>query len=228
VSQIPPVANLTAVHTDRRLRISGGDFARLASRHLSLDIAELTSRPHHGDHELNPDRLGDQAPTRLTDAAVLFGIVDDPDDAQVILTLRTAHLSSHAGQVAFPGGKIDDADETPTATALREAAEEIGLDANHVQSLGYFTPYHTGSGYRIIPVVGMVRPGYALTPNPIEVADIFEVPLGFLMDPANHRLASRETVFGPRYFYEMPFDQHYIWGVTAGIIRRVYERVYGA
>ncbi|TYC64581.1 CoA pyrophosphatase [Stappia sp. BW2] len=180
-----------------------------------------------GDHILNPD-LGpyakwDGAPR---DAAVLIGIVERGDGPNVVLTQRTGHLKSHAGQVALPGGKIDPTDRGPVEAALREADEEIGLAPERVEPIGNLAPYLTGSGYRVVPVVGTIREGAAFRPNPGEVESVFEVPLGFLMDPANHQKLSREWQGKRRYFYAMPFGERYIWGVTAGIIRSLYETVY--
>ena len=180
-----------------------------------------------GDHILNPD-LGPYArwegPPR--DAAVLIPIIEHDREPMVILTVRTAHLSSHAGQIAFPGGKIDKEDRGPVAAALREAEEEIGLEPKPVRLIGELSPYLTGSGYRVVPVVAEVAPAQRLTPNPYEVDDVFEVPLSFLMDPANHLRQSRKWEGRDRYFYAMPFGERYIWGVTAGIIRSLYETVY--
>lgn len=180
-----------------------------------------------GDHILNPD-LGPYArwdgPPR--DAAVLIPIVDRGSEPTVLLTVRTAHLSSHAGQISFPGGKIDPGDASPVAAALREADEEISLKREFVQPIGQLAPYLTGSGYKIIPVVGLVSPQHDLTPNPAEVEDVFEVPLAFLMNPANHQRLSRDWNGRPRYFYAMPFNERYIWGVTAGMIRSLYETVF--
>lgn len=181
-----------------------------------------------GDHVLNPD-LGPYA--RWTgaprDAAVLIPVVIHEAEPTVILTLRTPHLSSHAGQIAFPGGKIDGTDGGPWQAALREANEEIGLDPRSVEKVAELAPYLTGSGYKVTPVVAGIRPGFSLQPNPGEVADIFEVPLSFLMNPANHLKQSRDWEGKPRYFYAMPYGERYIWGVTAGIIRSLYETVYG-
>jgi 8-oxo-dGTP pyrophosphatase MutT (NUDIX family) len=178
-----------------------------------------------GDHILNPDFLQEAADYR--DAAVLIPVVANEPEATVILTERTSHLSTHAGQIAFPGGKIDATDASPTAAALREAEEEIGLDNSCVAVVGVLSPYLSRTGYRIVPVLARVEPGYRLTLNRNEVADAFEVPLAFLMTPANHKRATRTFLGRERYFYEMPFGERYIWGVTAGIIRGLYEQVYG-
>lgn len=180
-----------------------------------------------GDHILNPD-LGPYArwdgPPR--DAAVLIPIIEDANEPAVILTVRTAHLSSHAGQIAFPGGKIDREDHGPAAAAIREAEEEIGLEPKAIRMIGELSPYLTGSGFRVVPVVAEVEPDQRLIPNPHEVDDVFEVPLSFLMNPANHQRQSRKWEGRDRYFYAMPFGERYIWGVTAGIIRSLYETVY--
>jgi 8-oxo-dGTP pyrophosphatase MutT (NUDIX family) len=177
-----------------------------------------------GDHILNPDLLLDGAAYR--DAAVLIPVVAHEPEASVILTVRTAQLSSHAGQIAFPGGKIDAGDADPAAAALREAEEEIGLDPAAVTVVGALAPYLSRTGYRVVPVLARVEPGAALRLNPDEVAEAFEVPLAFLMNAANHVRGSRVFLGRERYFYEMPFGERYIWGVTAGIIRGLYEQVY--
>lgn len=190
-----------AVARDARLAVEGGDHA--------LDAAPA-----------GPD------PLTYRDAAVLVPVIASEPEARVLLTLRTEHLTSHAGQIAFPGGKIEPADAGPTTAALREAAEEIGLDGN-VAVIGPLHTYLTRTGFRIVPVLARVEPGYTLHVNPDEVADVFEVPLAFLMDPVNHRRASRTFMGVERHFYEMPFGDRYIWGVTAGIIRSLYEQVYG-
>ncbi|MDR3496153.1 MAG: CoA pyrophosphatase [Ancalomicrobiaceae bacterium] len=225
-------------------RYSADSFVRRAAPHISADAATLWQRPHYGDRLWQEQlgaavaagrRTGTSVPYpagtrfggRYRDAAVLFGIIDHGPDARLILTERTAHLNSHAGQVALPGGKIDAGDSHPIAAALREAEEEIGLDPAHVEPIGYFFPYLTGSGFRIAPVLARVRPGFSLIPNADEVAEVFEVPLSFLMDDANHRIASRVFEGRTRYFYEMPYGDHHIWGVTAGIIRQIFEVVYG-
>jgi 8-oxo-dGTP pyrophosphatase MutT (NUDIX family) len=157
-------------------------------------------------------------------AAVLIPVVDHPQPT-VLLTQRSAHLNDHAGQISFPGGKIDATDASPLETALREAEEEIGLDRTFVEPIGYLDLYATGFGFRILPTVARVRPGFALRINKAEVDDAFEVPLAFLMDPANHQLHSKEFRGMERSYYAMPFAERYIWGATAGILRVLYERI---
>jgi 8-oxo-dGTP pyrophosphatase MutT (NUDIX family) len=137
-------------------------------------------------------------------------------------------LPSHAGQIAFPGGKVETYDAGPLAAALREAREEIALDGAFIEPLGYLSPYRTGTGFIITPSVALVRPGFKLTADPAEVADIFEVPFAFLMDEANHQIHSRVWSGTERRFYAMPYGERYIWGATAGIIRTLYRRLFSA
>jgi 8-oxo-dGTP pyrophosphatase MutT (NUDIX family) len=168
-------------------------------------------------------RFTDRAPAA---AAVLLPLVMR-DRLSLLLTLRTAHLSTHSGQIAFPGGKVDAEDADPTAAALREAQEEIGLAASHVEVLGSLPQYITGTQFFITPVVALVRPGFALQPNPYEVDDVFEVPLDFLMDPANHRRHGFEWNGEMREWYSMPYQdghtERFIWGATAGMLRNLYR-----
>ena len=152
-------------------------------------------------------------------------IVDRPEPT-VLLTQRTTELSNHAGQIAFPGGKIDPGDESPLAAALREASEEIGLDRRLVHPIGYLDLYMTTLGYRIVPTVARLDPHFELALNAAEVHDTFEVPLSFLMQPINHRRHSREWNGMVRHFYAIPFADRYIWGVTAGILRNLHDRIY--
>lgn len=180
----------------------------------------------YGDHMLNPDLHDRIVPDKLHDAAVLVPVVDHGAEATVILTKRAEKLKNHSGQIAFPGGKIDPTDVSPVAAALREADEEIGLDRHFVDVVGRMPDYVTGSGYRITPVLGIVRPGFQIKINEHEVDNVFEVPLRFLMDPANHRRDSRVFLERERFFYTMPYERWNIWGVTAGVIRTVYERLY--
>jgi 8-oxo-dGTP pyrophosphatase MutT (NUDIX family) len=178
-----------------------------------------------GDLDLDPV-LWEKAGVKATrPAAVLVPVVARPQP-MVLLTLRTAELKSHSGQVAFPGGSIDPGDASPQAAALREAWEEIGLDAKFVEPIGYLDLYLTFSGFRILPLVARVDPGYHLKINPSEVADAFEVPLEFLMTPGNHQRLKRDWQGIERQYYAMPFNDRYIWGVTAGILRNLYERIY--
>jgi len=164
----------------------------------------------------------------LTPAAVLIGLVEREAGLSVILTRRADTLRRHTGQIALPGGRRDPG-ETPWQTALREAHEEIGLEPRFVSVAGLSTPYRTGTGYLITPVVGFVRPGFTLTANPDEVADIFETPFGFLMDPANLEEHERELPNGERRrFYAYTHEDRFIWGATAGMLRALYDRLYGA
>jgi 8-oxo-dGTP pyrophosphatase MutT (NUDIX family) len=158
-------------------------------------------------------------------AAVLIPVVDHPQPT-VLLTQRSAHLSDHAGQISFPGGKIEATDATPLDAALREAFEEVGLGREFIDPIGYLDLYATSFGFRILPTVARVEPGFRLRINAAEVDDAFEVPLAFLMDPDNHQLHSKEFRGMERSYYAMPFAERYIWGATAGILRMLYERIY--
>jgi 8-oxo-dGTP pyrophosphatase MutT (NUDIX family) len=192
--------------------------------------AAIDRGPHedfdYGDHRFNPGHPRVTGPRQLRDAAVLIPVVDHGPEASVILTKRAEKLTSHSGQVAFPGGRIDPTDASPEAAALREAEEEIGLDPDHVEIIGRMPDYVSGSGYRIAPVLSIVRPGFTLSINEHEVDAAFEVPLRFLMDPANHAQNSREFNKRVWVYYDMPYGGQRIWGVTAGIIRTLYERLY--
>ena len=192
--------------------------------------AAIDRGPHenfdYGDHQFNAGHPRVAGPRTLRDAAVLIPVVDHGPEASVILTKRSESLTSHSGQVAFPGGRIDATDVSPEAAALREAEEEIGLDPGHVEIVGRMPDYVSGSGYRIAPVLSIVRPGFQLTINEHEVDAAFEVPLRYLMDPANHTQNSREFDRRVWTYYDMPYGGQRIWGVTAGIIRTLYERLY--
>lgn len=205
--------------------LDAGTLRRLASARLlhAPSVAAGSTHPA-SDFDLNPD-FEIPPGTTYKDAAVLIAICARAP-LTVLLTERTPHLSAHAGQIAFPGGRIDPGDRDATAAALREAKEEIGLDASLVEPLGYLDPYRTSTGYLITPVVALVEPDFAIAANPTEVADVFEVPLAFLMDQANHRIESRQWRGAERRFYAMPYNQHYIWGATAGIIRSLSRRLF--
>ena len=164
----------------------------------------------------------------LKEAAVLVALVERPAGLSVILTRRADTLRSHTGQVALPGGRRDPG-ETPWATALREAQEEIGLDPSHVSLAGLSTPYRTGTGYHVVPVVGFVTPPFTLSPNPDEVADIFETPFVFLMDLANYEQREGKTPAGDeRRFYAITWEDRLVWGATAGMLRALHDRLEGA
>jgi 8-oxo-dGTP pyrophosphatase MutT (NUDIX family) len=158
-----------------------------------------------------------------TPASVLVPLVQRPNGLTVLLTQRTAHLTDHAGQISFPGGRAEDYDNDAIDTALRESEEEIGLARQHVDVLGVLPNYLTGTGYCVTPVVGLLRPPFEVTADPGEVAAIFEVPLAFLMDGANHQRLSVDLPGGRRSFYAMPYEGYYIWGATAGMLRNLFH-----
>jgi 8-oxo-dGTP pyrophosphatase MutT (NUDIX family) len=210
---------------------TAADFRRRAERFsLPLDAAAAPAKDaeiFRGDHDLNPDLVHFPPPAGgLRPASVLVGVVDREPGATVILTLRAANLSIHAGQVAFPGGRVEDGDATLIDTAMREAHEEVGLDPEHVTPIGLLEPYRTRTGYRIVPVLSVVSQDIGLSPDHREVEDVFEVPLEFLMTAANHQRHSLEWEGAKRLFYAMPYGNRYIWGATAGILRMMYERLY--
>ena len=205
-------------------------FDRARAR-LTLEVPPALTDPAalgaRGDLDLNP-ALWERAGVSATKPAAVLVPIVDRDEPTVILTIRTQELANHAGQVAFPGGKIDPEDESPVAAALREAKEEIGLPPVLVEPIGYLDLYLTFTGFRILPTVARVKPDFTLALNPREVTESFEVPLSFLMTPENHQRKSREWKGVTREFYAMPFENRYIWGVTAGILRNLYERICGA
>ena len=201
-------------------RFSADDFRRRVS------IGARDDGGDYGDHRFNPELRELIVRPGLRQAAVLVPVVDRRPEATMLLTRRTEKMRSHPGQVAFPGGAIDPGDASAEAAALRETAEEIGLGCADIEVVGRIPDYVAGSGYRIAPVLGIVRPDYLPTINADEVDDLFEVPLAFLMNPDNHQRGSRIWQERRRFFYTMPFDGRHIWGVTAGIIRTIYERLY--
>ena len=204
-------------------------FARIRARiapSLAADALDRAATPRYGDHILNAwDVTADFLETVRT-AAVLVGLVERPDGLTVLLTQRTAGLRDHAGQVAFPGGKMDPGDASPAATALREANEEIGLPPERVEVLGYLEPYLTRTGFRIVPVIARVTPPFEIALNPAEVVDAFETPFAFLMSEANHQLLERSWQGRTWQFYAFEHGGRRIWGITAGMIRGLYERLY--
>lgn len=202
------------------------DLSKAGVRALLLKKLDFASDEMDGDYQMNEGMRESVIANAKKHAAVLIGLIEREGSVNVILTKRTEALNNHSGQVAFPGGRIDDDDASPEAAALREAWEEIGLDINEVEIMGRLPDYYTGSGYRVAPVIGFVREGADFEINPDEVDYIFEVPLAFLMDVANHTTTSRMWKERERFFYEMPYQEHYIWGVTAGMIRVLYDRVF--
>lgn len=193
---------------------------------MSLDLKSLRtcllpeSAPGHFVQEDGAEAVS------LTPAAVLFPIVLRENGHTVLLTQRTAHLKDHPGQVSFPGGRVENCDPSPVHTALRETGEEIGLDAAHIEILGFLPEYRTSTGFRITPVVGLVTPPFELRADPFEVAEVFEVPLAFLLDPANHQRQTMHDRGALRQYYAMPYGEYLIWGATAGMIRSLFERLH--
>lgn len=175
-----------------------------------------------GDGDLN----GMPSPTGrvLKPAAVLAPLILRETGISVVLTRRADHLSAHAGQIAFPGGRRQGEAEALHETALRESEEEIGLPASRVRLIGRFDPYETVTGFEITPFVGLVEPGVDFRPDPSEVAEVFETPFDFLMNPANHVLEERMFAGQVRRYYAMPHEGRYIWGATAGLLKALADR----
>jgi 8-oxo-dGTP pyrophosphatase MutT (NUDIX family) len=214
-------------------QLSEASFRARAERGLHPAPSEAIFDPRTGqafspsDFDLNPelkDDLAVMAPARP--AAVLVPIVLR-QELTVLLTQRPEDMPSHPGQISFPGGKVEEQDASALACALREACEEIGLSPEFIEPLGYLDSYRTGSGFQITPVVALVRAGFALSLDAREVTEVFEVPLSFLMDEANHQRASRPWRGRERYFYAMPYQGRYIWGATAGMLKNMQQRLFG-
>lgn len=209
--------------------IPEGDPRLWLHAHLRpLSEALALARPERGDFDLNPQWRDDEAKPLLRPAAVLVPIIDRPSGLTVLLTRRSSHLSNHAGQVAFPGGRIDEGDDGPIGAAIRETFEETGIPAAFITPVGLLDPYETGTGFAIVPVVAVLREGCTPRANPGEVDEIFEVPLDFLMDTANHQHHSGVWQGRERRYYAMPYESHNIWGATAGMIVNLRERLEGA
>lgn len=185
------------------------DLARSLSQHPPLE-ALMTAD--------DVERQRENATKSVKAAAVLLLVVNHRPEPAVVFTQRTAHLSDHAGQISFPGGRVDEGDETPEHTALREAQEEIGLAPERVDILGRLPEYRTSTGFCVTPVVGWAEPPLQYTPDPHEVADVFEVPLAFLLDTRNHRYESAFYKGRTRNYWAMPFGERFIWGATAGML----------
>ena len=210
---------------------SEADFRARADRYLYKDVPpqlfDHNLRAYRSDDDLNAGLGPTFNPEQTSrNAAVLVPIIIRPEGLTVLLTRRSDELPSHPGQVAFPGGKIDAGDEGPVGAALRETFEETGLDAGFIDVLGFLDVYQTRTAFRICPVVAVVQPGFELRCEPGEVTEIFEVPLQFLMTPANHQKHSREWKGAQRQFYAMPYEDYYIWGATAGMLKNFYDKLY--
>jgi len=203
-------------------RIVSGGVELLRSR-LLAEPPVLPLIPKRGDYDLNPQNRPAEK-ISLKPAAVLLPLILR-HEPHVLLTQRTHHLTRHAGQVAFPGGRADANDISLVETALRETQEETGIDPAFVTVAGFLDAYETGTGYAILPVVGILSDGFALSPHAVEVAEIFEVPLAFLLDPANKQQQSREFQGRMRSFYSFTYEGHYIWGATAAMLLNFAERI---
>lgn len=202
------------IASQRDRRWIGARFADRRSIPLDPPLPEDIAS-ERGDHSLNLDMM---PVLPLKHAAVLVPLIDRPDGLTVLFTQRTSHLAHHAGQVSFPGGHIEPEDGGPAETALRETEEEVGLDRRKVEIVGRLDTYVTRTGFVVTPVVGLVSPPFSLRPDPHEVAEIFEVPLRFLLDRRNHERCSAEFEGRTRFFWAMPYGRHFIWGATAGML----------
>jgi len=194
-------------------------FARAVAGERASDPKTMAAM--RGDHSLVPG--GAPPASALTPASVLVPLVMRPQELTVLLTQRTAHLAAHAGQISFPGGRAEPEDVDSIAAALRETEEEVGLPRDYVEVIGRLDTYLTSTGFEITPVVGLVRAPYPMRVDPFEVAEVFEVPLSFVVDPANHRRDSREYKGRLRHFFVLPYENRYIWGATAGMLVNLAE-----
>jgi 8-oxo-dGTP pyrophosphatase MutT (NUDIX family) len=224
LSATAPVAGAAAdppgdpAEVGRRLR-AHAPLGRTASPRRAPDGEGPPRR--RGDDDLNPGFL--DPVTHLKAAAVLVPLVARPGGMRVLLTRRTPHLKAHAGQIAFPGGRIEPTDPTPTAAALREAAEEVGLTQDRVDLAAELDPYHTRTGYRVSPIVGLIDPAAPLVPDPFEVAEVFEVPLAFILDPKSRETHSWIVHGEERHYHVFCYGAYYIWGATAGMLVNLAE-----
>lgn len=199
-----------------------GEAAVPAHRLTSAWLRERFAAPPSWTPEPSNESWGKRA-TPPTPASVLVPLVEREYGLSLLLTLRTAHLNDHAGQVAFPGGRAEHFDADAVDTALRETEEEIGLHRRHIEVLGTLPLYQTGTGYSVTPVVALVAPPFELKADPFEVAEIFEVPLAFLMDGAHHERRALALEGASRTFYAMPYERYFIWGATAGMLRNLFH-----
>lgn len=192
---------------------------------VAVDLGKLRACLASAPGDASPvheDGLGSEA---LIPAAVLVPIVLHAETPTLLLTQRTAHLRDHASQISFPGGRIEPEDSSVVQAALRETLEEVGLHSSHIEVVGYLPEYRTGTGFSIAPVVAFVTPPFSLQPDPFEVAEVFEVPLAFLLDPANHQQHEVHWRGRLRQYYAMPYGDYFIWGATAGMIMSLFRRM---
>ena len=209
-------------HLSRR---RGSGLALTQVLEVDLDSAIDSAGNRRGDHDLNEAGMRPEPP--LKPAAVLVPLVAHDSGFTILLTQRSADLRAHAGQISFPGGRIDPDDTSPEYAAMREAHEEIGLPRDAAEIIGRLDTYEVRTGFAVTPVVGLIEPGFDMVLAPDEVADVFEVPLSFLLDPANHERQSRLIRGKRRFFYVLPFEDRYIWGATAGMLINLYEVLTG-
>ncbi|HEY0200080.1 MAG TPA: CoA pyrophosphatase [Burkholderiaceae bacterium] len=228
VSSVIPALSALPDFDPRQVPVVGTDASlpAVAAGALTPDaLRQRFAHPPRWTPEVTLEQR--RVPRQPTQAAVLVPIVLRDAGATVLLTERTAHLSTHSGQVAFPGGRTEPDDASPAATALRETEEEVGIAPQWVEVLGPLSIYVTGTAFIVTPVVGLVRPGFVLQPNAYEVADVFEVPLAFLMNPANHRRHQFDNDGVRREWFSMPYQdgpkEYFIWGATAGMLRNLYR-----
>lgn len=221
------IARISAAqnHIGRR-RGSGAAIRQMLHDETPLDApVDGPAANRRGDHDLNDADMRPSPP--LVPAAVLVPLVERDHGYTVLLTQRSADLSKHAGQISFPGGRIEAEDGSPALAALREAEEEIGLTADFVDVIGDLDTYEVRTGFEVFPIVGLVRAGFDIKIDPGEVAEVFEVPLSFVLNPGNHHRQGRMFYGKTRYFYVLPFEDRYIWGATAGMLINLYEVLSG-
>ncbi len=200
------------------------DFESLLRAKLDpLDAVAAESARTRSDNDLNPD--WDNHP-ETRPAAVLAPIIKRPTGWTMLFTERSVETPAHPGQISFPGGRVHASDRSAVDTALRETFEEVGIERRFIEPIGAWDRYDTITGFRVTPIVGLVEPGFELTLDPREVASVFEAPLDFLMNPANHEKREAQWQGRTRYYYAMPYGDHFIWGATAGMIRALWERLY--
>ena len=212
--------NVFSLGANRYGLVTLEDFKRLFLRAVKKMNNQPCKTVGSGDHDLNPGML---VPKKSTPAAVLVPIIGRPGHPTILLTKRSESLPHHAGQVSFPGGRAEETDASEVETALRETEEEIGLSSKYVEIIGQLETYDTRTGFRVTPVVGLIKPPFELRADPIEVAEIFEIPVSFILNRMNHEKHSREWQNTMRQFYVLPHPKHYIWGATAGMLVNMAE-----